>query len=305
MATVTVRHAKVSAVADSSDSNLIQPSDWNDDHAATLSGVVAADITDSTSTGRDLLTAANAAAGRTTLSAAASGAVGSSGLTMATARILGRTTASTGAIEEIVVGSNLTLSGGTLSGTGGGGASSLDGLSDVTLTAPADGDVLTYDTGTSQWVNAAPSGGAASVTMLVRSTDLTVASALVVVGWDTELIDDSNTHSNSTNNSRITVPSGYTRGRFTFYAAYQTGAGDYYVGIEKNSAGTSTAANGVANHGRPGNINEGYAPITTGIIPVSSGDHYEAVAYLTGSKLLYGPAGNRQGRSYFCAEFWP
>src|SRR5262249_50871037 len=36
-----------------------------------------------------------------------------SGLTMTTARLLGRTTASTGAIEEITVGSGLSLSGGT------------------------------------------------------------------------------------------------------------------------------------------------------------------------------------------------
>ena len=40
-----------------------------------------------------------------------------SGLTMTTARLLGRTTASTGAIEEITVSASLTLSGGALSGT--------------------------------------------------------------------------------------------------------------------------------------------------------------------------------------------
>ncbi len=48
-----------------------------------------------------------------------SGPITSSGLTMATARLLGRTTASTGAIEEIQVGSGLSLSAGTLSATGG------------------------------------------------------------------------------------------------------------------------------------------------------------------------------------------
>ena len=48
---------------------------------------------------------------------AASGAVTSSGLTMATARLLGRTTASTGAVEEISVGASLTLAGGSISGT--------------------------------------------------------------------------------------------------------------------------------------------------------------------------------------------
>jgi hypothetical protein len=45
------------------------------------------------------------------------GSVTTSGLTMSTARMLGRTTASTGAIEEITVGSGLSLSGGSLSAT--------------------------------------------------------------------------------------------------------------------------------------------------------------------------------------------
>lgn len=47
------------------------------------------------------------------------GAITSSALTMATNKLLGRTTASTGAVEEITVGSGLSLSGGTISMTGG------------------------------------------------------------------------------------------------------------------------------------------------------------------------------------------
>jgi hypothetical protein len=58
---------------------------------------------------------------RTNLGAAASGSITSSGLTQSTARILGRTTASTGSIEEIQIGSGLSLSAGELSATGGGG----------------------------------------------------------------------------------------------------------------------------------------------------------------------------------------
>jgi len=55
---------------------------------------------------------------------ATAGAIGSSGLTMATARLLGRTTATTGAVEEISIGANLTLTGGVLAATGGGGGGS-------------------------------------------------------------------------------------------------------------------------------------------------------------------------------------
>jgi hypothetical protein len=70
---------------------------------------------------------------RINLGAAASGSITTSGLTQATARILGRTTASTGAVEEITVGSGLSLSAGELSATGSGvtavGASTADVLS--------------------------------------------------------------------------------------------------------------------------------------------------------------------------------
>jgi hypothetical protein len=52
--------------------------------------------------------------------AAASGAIGSSGLTTTTATLLGRSTAGTGTIEQITIGSGLSLAGGTLTATGGG-----------------------------------------------------------------------------------------------------------------------------------------------------------------------------------------
>lgn len=53
--------------------------------------------------------AATAAAARTNLGAAASGAATASGLTQSTGKLLGRTTASSGAIEEIGTGQGLTL----------------------------------------------------------------------------------------------------------------------------------------------------------------------------------------------------
>jgi hypothetical protein len=52
---------------------------------------------------------------------AKAGAATASGLTMATARLLGRTTAAAGAVEEISVGSGLSLTGGSLSCTVAGG----------------------------------------------------------------------------------------------------------------------------------------------------------------------------------------
>lgn len=59
--------------------------------------------------------ASDATTARTNLGAASSGSITTSGLTLATSKLLGRTTASTGAVEEISTGSGLSLSATTLS----------------------------------------------------------------------------------------------------------------------------------------------------------------------------------------------
>lgn len=79
-----------------------------------------------------------AATARTNLGAAASGAVTSSGLTQSTGKLLGRTTASTGAIEEIGAGSALALSGTNL-------AVDLTGLTEDTSPDRSADYVITYD----------------------------------------------------------------------------------------------------------------------------------------------------------------
>lgn len=74
----------------------------------------------------------------------APGAVTTSGLTMATARLLGRTTASTGAPEEITVGSGLSLSAGSLTATGSGTKTLRQW--DASLFVPASANSATFDT---------------------------------------------------------------------------------------------------------------------------------------------------------------
>ncbi|MFZ9315655.1 MAG: hypothetical protein ACO24P_00270 [Candidatus Nanopelagicaceae bacterium] len=73
--------------------------------------------------------------------------------------LIGRSTGGTGNAEAISVGSGLSLTGGILSTSSSGGASDLDGLSDVIITSPSESEVLIYN-GTT-WVNGTISTGPA------------------------------------------------------------------------------------------------------------------------------------------------
>jgi hypothetical protein len=125
--------------------------------------------------------ATDAATARSNLGAAASGAVTTSGLTMTTARILGRTTASTGAVEEITVGSGLSLSGGTLTATGGAGTvTSVSGtgtINGITLTGTvtSSGSLTLGGSITSVAANATIDGVTIGFRNIPRSTTTTTA----------------------------------------------------------------------------------------------------------------------------------
>jgi hypothetical protein len=115
------------------------------------------------------------------------GAITTSGLTQATARILGRTTASTGAVEEITIGSGLSLSAGELSSTVSAGipATLLDAKGDLIVASAADtaarlavggtnGHVLTVDSTETlgvKWAAAAGGGGGTKTYAVFTATD--------------------------------------------------------------------------------------------------------------------------------------
>ena len=72
---------------------------------------------------------------------------------------------------------DITVSSGGTVWTVNDGAIALNEASDVTLTSPSDGQSLSYDAATGQWVNSTPTGGGT-----VTSVGLTVPTGFSVSG---------------------------------------------------------------------------------------------------------------------------
>jgi hypothetical protein len=111
---------------------------------------------------------------------ATSGAVTSSGFTMTTARLLGRTTASAGAIEQITVGSGLSLSAGTLTATGGGSGTvtSVDVSGGTTGLTTSGGPVTGAGTITLAGTLAVANGGTGATDAVTARSNLTAQKTI-------------------------------------------------------------------------------------------------------------------------------
>ena len=75
-----------------------------------------------------------------------------------------------------------------VNGSGGGGSSTLGGLTDVTLTTPTNNQVLKYDSVTQEWVNGdAPSGGAGGSEVTITTVESSLYGQAVTIsdGQDT------------------------------------------------------------------------------------------------------------------------
>jgi hypothetical protein len=190
--------------------------------------------------------------------AAASGSITTSGLTQATARILGRTTASTGAVEEITVGSGLSLSAGELSSTVSAGipATIVDAKGDLIVASAADtvarlpvggtnGHVLTVDSAETLGVKwaAASGGGTGGATNLWIPASAWIPKTTAGCGVDSretttndqnfdELLFD--TGSDELADALVVMPSNYNNGTVTarFYWTAASGSGGVAWGIQ-------------------------------------------------------------------------
>jgi hypothetical protein len=184
-------------------------------------------------------TGATAAAGaRTNLGAAASGAVTGSGLTMTTARILGRTTASTGAIEEITIGSGLSLSAGTLSSTAGGGT-----VTSVGGTGSVNGITLTGTVTTSGDLTLGGTLSGVSLTTQVTGT-LPVANGGTGVTTSTGVGANVLSNGPSFNSIFITGPNQFSLGLEAATSSAETATSNLPVALLQNT--NAAANNGVS-----------------------------------------------------------
>jgi hypothetical protein len=211
--------------------------------------------------------------------AAASGSITSSGLTQATARLLGRTSASTGSIEEIQIGSGLSLSAGELSSTVSAGipATLLDAKGDLIVASAADtvarlpvggtnGHVLTVDSAETLGVKwaAASGGGSGGATNLWIPASAWIPKTTAGCGVDSretttndqnfdELLFD--TGSDEFADALVVMPSNYNNGTITarFYWTAASGSGTVEWAIQgrafanddalDTAAGTKQAVN--------------------------------------------------------------
>ena len=137
-------------------------------------------------------------------------------------------------------------------GGGGGGSSTLAGLNDVTITSAQDGEVLTYDSGSSKWIN-----GSASSSSLAGLTDVTLSTpttgdALIYDGAEwantplsdvatsgdyTDLINTPTIPTNTSdlnNDSNFVADASYVHTDNNFTSAYETKLNGIEAGAEVN-----------------------------------------------------------------------
>jgi hypothetical protein len=173
--------------------------------------------------------------GDASIGVSVSGALTSSGFTMSTARLLGRTTASSGAVEEISIGSGLTLSGGTLAASGGGGSgtvTSVDVSGGTTGLTTSGGPVTGAGTITLAGTLAVANGGTGATDTGTARTNLGVPSTSRSISAGTGLTGGGDLTADRT----ISLASGYgdTLNPFASKSA------NFFLAAPNGSAGAPT-----------------------------------------------------------------
>jgi len=203
----------------------------------------------------------------------APGAITTSGLTMATARILGRTTASTGAVEQITVGTGLSLSAGTLSNSAPDQTVSLASGTGISISGTYPSFTIT-NTAPDQIVSLT---GAGTTVITGTYPSFTITSNDQYVGTVTSV-----SGAGSVNGITLT-------GTVTSTGSLTLGGTLSGVSLTSQVSGTLPIANGGT-----GSTSTTYCSLTTnvtGTLPVGNGGTGTATAFTSGSVVFAGASG--------------
>lgn len=176
----------------------------------------------------------------------------------------------------------------------------LDDVPDVNAPTPSNGDVLTWDSTPGEWVSAAPASPSAPTFVGARvrhSANQAISTATdTALSMDSERYDSDAFHDTSTNNTRLTVPSGkggkYHIGGNILFNANATGS--RYAMIRLNGSTVIARSQDISASGSYGariNLSCDYA--------LAVGDYVELVVNQDSGGNLDSVAG-----ANYAPEFW-
>lgn len=186
------------------------------------------------------------------------------------------------------------------------GGSTLQSLTDVNITEGAgiDKQYLRWDNGTSKWIaSLAP----ASVQITRATAQTYTTGTWTAASFSTVTFDDTGAATNiGSTPTRIIIPTGYTKVRFTGYMCWANNStGGRFMSIEKNSAGVEGAGLSIGvmiNAAR----NESGNSLTTEWVTTVAGDHFEMFMLQdSGGDLATKSAGVFGNSISFTAELRP
>lgn len=129
---------------------------------------------------------------------------------------------------------------------------------------------------------------------LQKATQSIATGTWTALSWNAEVYDSNGFHDNTTNNSRVTIPTGYA-GKYlittTICYDQSGGTGARYIGVYKNGGSVSLTATGI-----PGNVavTGTFSMTYTDIVNCSVADYLEIYGYQSSGGAL-GALGNASG----------
>lgn len=171
-----------------------------------------------------------------------------------------------------------------------GGATSLDDLTDVDLSAGVnDGDTLIYEASSQKFYPGPNASTTAFRGALVKNnSDLTAFNASAgdtLITWADEVYDTSSFHSTVTNTSRLTVPAdvSYVRLTANLHLDLLGGGTDIIMHLRKNG---SNLSDGGFHIGNDALANFGTLFGVSGVLAVAENDYFEVTLFVNGDSSV-------------------